>query len=154
MVYATYMAKNSARKRKNKNKGKNQQQQNRAIKKNKSEKILDDGPKGYEVADDGSILIVAAPAPTYKVSLVGELYKVRPIKSSLGMTLQARSQRAGEDGKKVSAVIMSIIDMMFSKKDAKEVRARLKDPFDELDVDHITSLMMALMEKQTGNPTM
>lgn len=86
------------------------------------------------------------------VDLVGKRYVVKKPKSALGLRVAVASKKAGEDPEGMLNAMDSFIDMTFGKKDGVAIRKRLEDPDDDLDYEHITELVQALMEVD-GNPT-
>ena len=107
------------------------------------------------MADDMITVSAEAPKPI-TVSLVDVVYKIRPIKGSLGMSLAGQLKNAQkeseQDPEKLSKMIDRIIDMMFAKADRPKVKKRLTDPDDALDFTHVLDLMTRLMERASGNP--
>lgn len=104
-----------------------------------------------------NMITVSAEAPKpLTVSLVDVVYKIRPIKGSLGMSLAGQLKNAqkesSQDPEKLNKMIDRIIDMMFAKADRPKVKKRLTDPDDDLDFTHVLDLMTKLMERATGNP--
>lgn len=93
-----------------------------------------------------------APKPI-TVSLAGEEYTVRPIKSSLGIALAQRFQGDQSDMAKFEKNIDQLVKIIFGKKDSAAIQKRLSDPEDLLDLPHIFNLLNALVEKASGNPT-
>lgn len=86
------------------------------------------------------------------VELVGKRYVIKKPKSALGLRVAVAAKKAQEDPESMLAAMDSFIDMTFGKKDGAAVRKRLEDPDDDLDYEHITQLVQALMEVD-GNPT-
>lgn len=99
------------------------------------------------------LTISIEPPKPITVDFGGKQYKVRPIKSSLGIALAQRLQ-GEKDAKKTVEGIYHIIDIIFGKADSAKVKKRLEDPADDLDFPHVLQLMQALIAKSTGNPTM
>lgn len=101
--------------------------------------------------------ITAQKRATQNVKLVGKMYTVQVPKTASAIDLVQRSKSLKKMNEKsigeASATMNSMIDMMFSEKDAEAVRKRLKDHRDLLDLDHISELLKALMEKEGENPT-
>lgn len=93
------------------------------------------------------------PPKPFTVNLLGTEYTVRPIKMSMGLTLAGKFQNASKDGLAAQKAVTDLVKLMFGPTDAKKVSARLTDPADDLDYPHIVTLMEALVEKTTGNPT-
>lgn len=99
-------------------------------------------------------IVISAEAPkTHTVNLVGKTYKVKPVKSALGVMMAQKFVKDQEDVGAVASGIGDMIKTMFGK-EAPKVMKRLEDPEDLLDYVHIMELVKALTEAQTGNPTM
>lgn len=86
------------------------------------------------------------------VELVGKRYVIKKPKSALGLRVAVAAKKAQEDPESMLAAMDSFINMTFGKKDGAAVRKRLEDPDDDLDYEHVTELVQALMEVD-GNPT-
>lgn len=86
------------------------------------------------------------------VDLVGVRYTARKPKAALGLRVAVAAKKAGEDPEGMLKAMNSFITMTFGKKDAAAINKRLEDPDDDLDYDHITELVQALMEVGE-NPT-
>lgn len=99
------------------------------------------------------IVIAAEPPKPIEISLGAVDYKVRPIKTSLGIEMSQRFQSIGEDPAKLKAGVESIVKTMFGKTDAPKIMKRLADPNDHLDYEHVIELMTALVGGATENPT-
>lgn len=98
------------------------------------------------------IVINASPAKIFDVELVGFEYKVRAPKMSV---LAVVASAAGKKGKKGGDSIKHLDDMvkiMFPQ-DHEAIAARLADPEDALDYQHVMDLAEQLIEAATGNPT-
>lgn len=93
-----------------------------------------------------------APKPI-EITFVGVDYKVRPIKASLGIALAQNLQNLGEDPAKIDKGIAKLLNAIFGKDVAKDVKDRMTDPDDLLDIPHVMELLNKLMEKSSGNPT-
>lgn len=98
------------------------------------------------------LVINAEPIEAINLTLVGEQYKIKPPKSALAMKFATQAKQAGEDPGKLMEAIGEWVKMAFGK-DASKVMARLDKPEDDLDVQHIMTLMQKIMELQTGDPT-
>lgn len=99
------------------------------------------------------IVIEASPRKTYEVSLVGVDYTLTPPKSALALRM-ANQARSGADG--ASEVVDSIYSWVRSAFGADQydgIVARLEDPDDLLDIEHLTQLMQKVMEAMTDTPT-
>ena len=97
------------------------------------------------------IVIDAEAAQPIEVTLVGQKYTVRPMKTSLAMSLTGRFANIGQDAEKMVKEIGWLSDMMFGKEQAKAVHKRLYDTEDDLDIPHIFSLFEKLLELSSGN---
>ena len=97
--------------------------------------------------------ITATPPQSVEVKLVGKTYHVTPPKTSLSLNMVGKSEEMKKNPKQVVATLNSWIDSAFSEKDAKEIRKRLNDGRDLLDIDHISELVKLLMEHKSENPT-
>lgn len=108
------------------------------------------------------------------VKLVGVEYLVNPPKTALTMGM-ARSfsgidlgktkkdasdaekaeaqKRAKKAADKTQKAIDTWILQAFGRETAEKIQKRLMDPEDRLDTKHLMSLMQALAEEETGNPT-
>lgn len=99
------------------------------------------------------ITITAEPPKPITLELVGVSYTVRPIKASLGVALAQRFNGDNSDTEKFAESMKSLTTIMFGKKDAAAITKRLADPEDDLDYSHLFSLLNALVERASGNPT-
>lgn len=97
--------------------------------------------------------INASPVTTYDVKIVGEMVKVKPLKTAFAMHLIGVQDKIKKEPKKFVSLLNDMIDGMFDKPGAKRIRARLNDGHDALDVDHLFDLMSLLMEQESANPT-
>lgn len=97
--------------------------------------------------------ITATQPESVKVKLVGKFYDVTPPKTSLSLNMVGDSEKLKKEPKRVLATINSWIDSAFSEKDAKEIRKRLNDGRDLLDIEHISELVKKLIEHKSENPT-
>ena len=107
------------------------------------------------------ITITAIPAETLMVNLVGVVYEVCPPKAMMALqmaksTVQARTGK--NTGKQADPLqtLAKLDGWMVAafQGEVDAVRARLDDPKDLLDIDHIAELMAAVMEESSGHPTM
>jgi len=105
------------------------------------------------MATNNRIVIEAEPRKPIPVSLVDVEYLVTQPKSTVAIALAARAKTAGEDPEALRAELDNWIDIAFGKKQAAKVKARLDDPDDDLDLEHVMSLMSKLAEAATGDPT-
>ena len=122
------------------------------------------------------IRIEADPVAKIPVNLVGVEYLIQPLKAVTVMTAAHESRErfaaAGvapetvmdpntPEGQALYLLSMEMrmqethawVDRLFSADDADAVIARLDDPADALDADHIDKLVEALMELVGGDPT-
>lgn len=113
-------------------------------------------PNDYTVDDEGMIVVETPEIRKLKVRLGGEVYAVSPLKGSIGINLARRAQgKNGEpDMARFAKFVEEVVIAIFTSEDAKAILKRLRDPEDGLDLGHIMSLMSALMDKTTTNPTM
>lgn len=91
---------------------------------------------------------------TIEVELGGEEYLCRPLKQVTVMALAGQLSGIQEDPSIAAKMTNTLVKLMFVKEDAEKVSARLKDPEDGLDFPQLIELMNAIVEDQTGNPTM
>lgn len=101
------------------------------------------------------IIIEAEPKTEIAVSLVGEEYTVVPPKASFAIKIAVRSKQS-ENTRDPDFAMSSIyewIDAAFGKEVGQRIRERLDDSDDQLDIDHIATLMQKIMEFASGNPT-
>lgn len=102
--------------------------------------------------------INAKPKEPINLKLVGKEYRVFPPKTIQSLLLAQAGRGSKKDGSdsdpmKMYDEVKKWITMAFGRKEAPKVIARMEDPNDELDLDHIMELMEKLMEQSTGNPT-
>lgn len=98
------------------------------------------------------IVIDAEPVETMDVKLVGVDYKIKPPKTSMLMEVTDKMQGKAEEDI-TSDDLYRFVDLMFTKTDATKVKKRLTDPKDDLDIDHVMTLLDKLMEAVQPNPT-
>lgn len=101
------------------------------------------------------IVIAADPREALDIELVGVEYKIKPPKAATSMALM--SSIGGDvknDPEKALEVIEKWVKVTFGSKTGPKVLARLKDPEDDLDINHLGDLMTKVTEVVTGNPTM
>lgn len=88
----------------------------------------------------------------------GEDYMVRPPKGYAGILISARFQDQGKPEDFDAVEFMESLDLViktiFTKADAKKIRARLEDADDALDVQDILEEFPKIVERASGNPTM
>lgn len=87
------------------------------------------------------------------VNLVGVKYAARPPKSMIALRLAQDAQKAGNDPEASIKALTKWLGMTFGKKDTSSILARLEDPDDDLDINHIAELMEKVTEAVSGNPT-
>lgn len=98
------------------------------------------------------IVIDAEPAETLDVKLVGVEYKLTPPKTSLLMQVTDKMQ--GKDEEDITSEdLYRFVDLLFSKSDSVQVKKRLNEPKDALDIEHVMTLLDKLMEAVQPNPT-
>lgn len=103
-------------------------------------------------AFDG-IVVEAKPRGTITVKLVGVEYQMTPPKSALALKLATKAKSIGEDPEKMMDLLSDWMDQGFTKPVAKKIMARMDDPEDEFDFQHIMELMKAVIERASANPT-
>lgn len=98
----------------------------------------------------------AAPPTTRELiaeTVGGQDYMVRPVKGYVGIILADSLQKAETDMPEFRKGIETLIDAIFTKNDAKKIRARLLNPDDDLDLPEVMECFTRLVAKTTGNPT-
>lgn len=98
-----------------------------------------------------SIDIEAAPQKTHDVNLVGKAYKVKSPKTAVLMATQENIEK--DDKEQSLNSFMPILELLFSKTEAKSVMKRLTDPKDQLDISHVNQLIEAIVQESQENPT-
>lgn len=98
------------------------------------------------------IRISATPKKSVPVDLLGVTYQIKPPKTSLLLAISKHSSKESNDPGAISRDFETIIKLMFGK-NAPAIQARLEDPDDDLDLDHIFEAVEAVTESGTGNPT-
>ena len=93
------------------------------------------------------------------LELSGVSYMVRPPKGYVGMLIVSRFQEFGKGGDEFDAAgfmetFDMLIDAVFTKADAKKIRARLIDGDDALDISDLSEAFPQLVAEASGNPTM
>lgn len=109
--------------------------------------------KASAPAEEIDIEIAVEPPKPLKVNFGGEIYTVRPIKGSLGISLGSQMKGVKGDTEKLQKALKRIVDIMFGPTDGAVIMARLDDQEDDLDFTHVMELLNKLVEKSTGNPT-
>lgn len=99
------------------------------------------------------IVIVAQETDPITLELIGVEYLVNPPKSTIAIALAERVAAAGENPTVLMDELRQWIGYAFGPKQARKVIARLADPEDKLDVQHIMELMTKLAEAGTANPS-
>ena len=101
-----------------------------------------------------AIHITSTPKKALLVDLLGTEYMIKPPKSSLLLAISAHAESTDKPGA-LSNDFDNILKLMFSVKKGQfdEIKERLGDPEDELDLDHIFEAVEAVTEGQTKNPT-
>lgn len=100
--------------------------------------------------------------PDFDARIVGVTYPVYVPKSTASIAL-ARQFKTGKNGKikegdraETIDAIMEWVNQAFEESDSDKIQARLKDPRDKLDIEHLTEFMQKVTEYQTEdteNPT-
>jgi hypothetical protein len=99
------------------------------------------------------IEITAEPTRSVRVKFVGVEYDVHVPKASLALRLARQAAEKNADGVRMIDALYIWADSAFGEK-AEEIRARLDDPTDDLDIIHLTKLMEAMTEvASNGYPT-
>lgn len=109
------------------------------------------------------INIAPTPRKPLTVNLLGKPYKVMPLKSALAIEMAKNTkelQKSKADTKsldntlKLVDIVYEWLGMVMEKKDVIAIKARLKDPKDGLDIDHLVTLLNAVTEASVAaNPT-
>jgi hypothetical protein len=101
------------------------------------------------------IKIEATPRQTISIDLLGVEYVIVAPKAALALKLSVRSKQAtnGQDPTLMVEALYEWLDVAFGKEKAGEVRDRLDDPADLLDIEHLSILMQKVTEVGSGNPT-
>lgn len=90
---------------------------------------------------------------SFTVNLVGEHYRVYALKGSVGLSLISLQKKGDKDPEKALKAVDHMIDSLFSKGDRKNIRARLDDPDDFLDISHISELLVKMIEAGVDSPS-
>lgn len=98
------------------------------------------------------IVIASKPRELIPISLVGVDYQITPPKAALALKMAVQGKTAGDDPSAMIDTLYEWIDLAFGDQ-AEKVKTRLESPKDDLDIDHISELMGAVIEKVSGNPT-
>jgi len=101
---------------------------------------------------DTDIKIVSTRKPL-NVELVGVDYVITPPKAALAIEM-AKDIRGAKSKKpdEVMDTLYEWLSMCMDEKELASIKARLKDPKDDLDIQHVTELLTAVMERITNNP--
>lgn len=103
---------------------------------------------------DREVVVDIPDVEPINVKINGEVYVCYPPKIATLMDAMGLS----EDDKATDAdAVESLykwVELAFGEEDANAILDRIEDPRDTLDVVHIGQIMQAVMEKDTGNPTM
>jgi hypothetical protein len=97
-------------------------------------------------------VIATKPRATYDVAIDGESYSVRAPKAYLAMQLAVTAKQAEEDPSLILAAITEWVEEAFDDR-ADEIKARLGNRKDNLDVNDIMTLMQKLVEASSEDPT-
>lgn len=106
------------------------------------------------------ISIVAAKRKTIPVDLIGVRYNVTPPKASAAIRMMGLTNLDLDSDDNTQALNAAtqmmeayddLVTMMFGAK-AQEIRDRMNDPEDALDIQHISELSQALQAASTDNP--
>lgn len=101
---------------------------------------------------DTDIKIVSTRKPL-NVELVGVNYLITPPKAALAIEM-AKDIRGAKSKKpdEVMDTLYEWLSMCMTPDEVDALRVRLKDPKDDLDIQHVTELLTAVMERITSNP--
>lgn len=101
-----------------------------------------------------AIRITAQPKKSVQVELLGKVYSIKPPKSAMLLAIGSHIDKTDNVGA-LNTDFENILKLMFTNKKGQfeEIKARLADPADDLDLDHIFEVVEALVEEKTGNPT-
>lgn len=119
------------------------------------------------------IVIEASDVASIPVTLVGKDYDIRPPKAAVmirfaeaGSALDAKysaaantrsgrqaTARQAEAARMLTDLVDGFIDQALEPAVAVELKARMADPADALDIMHVMALIKALTSEVTGNPT-
>ena len=106
------------------------------------------------MAQTQSISISATPRTKISLDLVGHKYVVTPPKSAVAMQMARTIQEDGGTGADIAwRELMGWVSQAFNNRDAAAIEKRLRDPKDDLDIEHIMQLVQAVTEAASGNPT-
>jgi hypothetical protein len=99
------------------------------------------------------ISIAAAERTPILVDLVGTRYQVTPPKSAIALRLAVTAKTSGDDPQAMLDVLDMWLVAAMGKSTAKKIRARMDDPADALDFEHLMKLVEAVTSAAAGNPT-
>jgi hypothetical protein len=99
-----------------------------------------------------SFTISATPKKTVTAEIVGVSYQVKAPKTALLLAISKHSADKKAEAGAVSRDFETILKLMFGPVWV-DVQARMEDPEDDLDLDHIFEAVEQLTEEKTGNPT-
>jgi hypothetical protein len=103
--------------------------------------------------NDSAIVVEAKPIVPHNVVFGGIPYKVLPVKKLGIMAFGKRLEAAGSDMDKILEELTAITNSLFGREVGPKVMARMTDPADSVDIEHIMDLIKKLVERTTGNPT-
>ena len=101
---------------------------------------------------NADMVVTASERRSFLVDLVGRRYTLTPPKAALAMKAAIRAKTAGDDPTLLMESIMEWVRSALGDDGAADVTARLDDPADRLDIEHLTALMGKVQEATTGNP--
>ena len=87
------------------------------------------------------------------VNLVGVEYVIHPPKTVVMLEFSNMIQEVEGNPSKILEVLDTYIDSAFTAEDAQEVKERLRDEHDQLDLPHLMNLIEQVTELTTGNPS-
>lgn len=101
------------------------------------------------------IQIEAKPRKTFAVELVGKEYTLTAPKSAFALRMAVKSKQAqtASDPSLLIEAVDEWLEAALGPEQSQEVHDRIDDPNDDLDLEHINTLMEKVMEQTTGVPT-
>lgn len=119
-----------------------------------AEQMISDDEE-YAVVDNVQkhVAIVTEGRKKILISLIGVEYEITPPKTIVGLRMAIRAKAAADDPALMMEALDDWIVRAFGKVVAKTIQKRLESEDDDLDFQHITELMQAVVEQVTGNPT-
>ena len=109
--------------------------------------------KAKPVDQSGPIEITAEPQNQIQVKLVGVDYLVTPPKAALAIKMATQARNAARDPEKGLEAMWEWLRIAFGDEESQHVQARLDDPSDLLDIEHVAKLMEAVIERSVDLPS-